>query len=119
LAASEDRVAALQNEERQRLDERERLVAETERAQNDRRRVQRRSVRLLTGFALLVLASGRLHTQTLQVDHCPQSVAAVEYPCNLIEPIVGLRGDVAFASSVGQLGGLRHSSYGRLHIAGR
>jgi hypothetical protein len=60
LTASADRAAALQNEERQRLVERERLVAETERAQSDRRRVQRRSALLLTGFALLVGAgSGR------------------------------------------------------------
>jgi hypothetical protein len=55
LAASEDRAAALQNEERRRLAERERLVAETELAQSDIRRVQRRSYVLLTGLLLLVV----------------------------------------------------------------
>jgi TIR domain/WD domain, G-beta repeat len=59
LAASEDKAAALQNEERQRLAERERLVAEAERAQSNIGRVQRRSFLLLTGLALLVaLATG-------------------------------------------------------------
>jgi WD40 repeat protein len=55
LAASEDKAAALQNEERKRLAERERLVAETGRAQSNIRRVQRRSFLLLTGLALLVV----------------------------------------------------------------
>ena len=54
LAASEDKAVALQNEERQRLAERERLVTEAERAQSNIRRVQRRSAIFLTGFALLV-----------------------------------------------------------------
>ena len=54
LEASEDRAAALQNEERQRLAERERLVDETERAQSNMRRVQRRSFFLLSGLGLLV-----------------------------------------------------------------
>ena len=39
LAASEDKAAALQNEERQRLSEGERLVVETERARGETRRV--------------------------------------------------------------------------------
>ena len=54
LATSEDKTAALQNEERQRLAERERLVVETERAQSNTRRIQRRSFFLLTGLLLLV-----------------------------------------------------------------
>ena len=48
LAASADKAAALQDEERRRLAERERLVTETERAQSNIRRVKRRSFVLLT-----------------------------------------------------------------------
>jgi hypothetical protein len=55
LAASEDKAAALEDEKRWELAERERLVAETERAQANIRRVQRRSFILLTGLALLVV----------------------------------------------------------------
>jgi hypothetical protein len=42
LTASEERAAALASQERERLAERERLVAERERAQHNVRRVQRR-----------------------------------------------------------------------------
>jgi hypothetical protein len=55
LAASADKAAALEDEKRRELAERERLVVETERAQSDRRRVQRRSALLLAGLALLVV----------------------------------------------------------------
>jgi TIR domain len=55
LAASEAYAASLAEAERKRLDERERLIAETEVAQRARRRVQRRSFVLLTGLLVLVV----------------------------------------------------------------
>jgi hypothetical protein len=54
LAASEERATALANEERERLAERERLVAERERAQHNVRRLQRRWSTILAGLAILV-----------------------------------------------------------------
>ena len=51
LTASEERAAALANQERERLAERERLVAERERAQHNVRRVQRRWFAILSGLA--------------------------------------------------------------------
>ena len=64
LAASEAYATSLAEAERKRLDERERLIAETERAQQGRRRFQRRMFAVLGVFASLVvlgreLASGR------------------------------------------------------------
>ena len=59
LAASESYAASLAEAERKRLDERERLIAETESAQQGRRRFQRRMFVLLTGLlALVVLGTG-------------------------------------------------------------
>ena len=55
LTASEDRAAALANQERERLAERERLVAERERAQHNVRRVQRRWFAILAGLAVVVV----------------------------------------------------------------
>jgi streptogramin lyase len=55
LTESEARAAALANEERERLAERERLVAERERAQHNVRRVQRRWFAILAGLALVVV----------------------------------------------------------------
>jgi hypothetical protein len=55
LDASERYAASLADAERKRLDERERLIAETEVAQRRIRRVQRRSFVSLTGLLLLVL----------------------------------------------------------------
>ena len=54
LTASEERAAALANQERERLAERERLVAERERAQHNVRRVQRRWFAILAGLSLAV-----------------------------------------------------------------
>jgi TIR domain len=54
LTASEERAAALANEEQERLAERERLVAERERAQHNVRRVQRRWFAYLLGLAVVV-----------------------------------------------------------------
>lgn len=54
LTASEERAAALANEERERLAERERLVAERERAQHNLRRVQRRWFAILAGLSIAV-----------------------------------------------------------------
>ena len=54
LAASEAYAASLAEAERKRLDERERLIAETERAQQGRRRFQRRMFAVLGVFATLV-----------------------------------------------------------------
>jgi TIR domain/WD domain, G-beta repeat len=59
LAASESYAASLSDAERKRLEERERLIAETERAQEGRRRFQRRMFAILTGLlALVVVATG-------------------------------------------------------------
>jgi hypothetical protein len=55
LTASEERAAALASEERERLAERERLVAERERAQHNVRRVQRRWFAILTGLGIVVV----------------------------------------------------------------
>ena len=62
LDASEDLAAVHANEERRRLDERARLIKETEVAQGETevaqrntRRIQLRSFRILTGFSLLVI----------------------------------------------------------------
>jgi hypothetical protein len=55
LTASEERAAALANEERERLAERERLVTERERAQRNIRRVQRRWFAILMGLAAVVV----------------------------------------------------------------
>jgi WD40 repeat protein len=55
LGASEEKAAALEDEKRRELAEREQLVAETEHAQTNIRRVQRRSFILLTGLLLVVL----------------------------------------------------------------
>ena len=55
LTASEERAAALANQERERLAERERLVAERERAQHNVRRVQRRWFAILAALAVLVV----------------------------------------------------------------
>jgi hypothetical protein len=55
LAASEERAAELANVERERLAERERLVVERERAQQNVRRVQRRWFAILAGLAVVVL----------------------------------------------------------------
>jgi TIR domain-containing protein/WD40 domain-containing protein len=55
LTASEERAAALANQERARLAERERLVAERERAQHNVRRVQRRWSAVLAGLAIVVV----------------------------------------------------------------
>jgi hypothetical protein len=54
LTASETRAAALANEERERLAERERLLAERERAQHNVRRVQRRWFAILALLAIVV-----------------------------------------------------------------
>jgi hypothetical protein len=54
LTASEERATALANEEHERLDERERLVAERERAQRNVRRVQRRWSTILAGLTTVV-----------------------------------------------------------------
>jgi hypothetical protein len=54
LTASEERAAALADQECERLAERERLVAERERAQHNVRRVQRRWFAILVGLALVV-----------------------------------------------------------------
>jgi hypothetical protein len=59
LSASESFVTSLAEAERKRLEERERLIAETESAQQSRRRFQRRMFFLLTGLlALVVLGTG-------------------------------------------------------------
>jgi TIR domain/WD domain, G-beta repeat len=59
LAASEFYAASLADADRKRLEERERLIAETETAQQGRRRFQRRMFAVLTGFlALVVLGTG-------------------------------------------------------------
>ena len=55
LAASEAYAASLAEAERKRLEERERLIAETEAAQQARRRFQRRMFGVLAGFAALVV----------------------------------------------------------------
>jgi len=55
LTASEARASALANQERERLAERERLVAERERAQRNVRRVQRRWFAVLIGLAIAVV----------------------------------------------------------------
>jgi hypothetical protein len=55
LTASEERAAAVAGQERERLAERERLVAERERAQHNIRRVQRRWFAILTGLAVVVV----------------------------------------------------------------
>jgi hypothetical protein len=55
LTASEERAAALANQERERLAERERLVAEREHAQHNVRRVQRRWFAILAGLAIVVV----------------------------------------------------------------
>jgi TIR domain/WD domain, G-beta repeat len=55
LTASEERAAALATQERERLAERERLVAERESAQDNIRRVQRRWFAVLTGLAIAVV----------------------------------------------------------------
>ena len=55
LTASEERAAALANQERERLAERERLVAERKRAQHNVRRVQRRWFAILAALAVLVV----------------------------------------------------------------
>jgi TIR domain/WD domain, G-beta repeat len=55
LTASEERAAALANQERERLAERERLVAERERAQHNVRRVQRRWFAILVALATVVV----------------------------------------------------------------
>jgi WD domain, G-beta repeat len=55
LTASETRAATLANEERERLAERERLVAERERAQHNVRRVQRRWFAILAVLAIVVV----------------------------------------------------------------
>jgi hypothetical protein len=60
LSASESHATALAVAERKRLEERERLIAETENAQQARRRSQRRMFGVLAGLlALVVLALGR------------------------------------------------------------
>ena len=59
LTASEERAAALQDQEHERLAERDRLVAECERAQRNVRQVQRRWFAILAGMAVvIVLGSG-------------------------------------------------------------
>ena len=55
LTASEASAATLAKQERERLAERERLVAERERAQHNVRRVQRRWFVILAGLAVLVV----------------------------------------------------------------
>src|SRR6516165_10023758 len=55
LTASEERAAALANQERERLAERERLVGEREHAQHNVRRVQRRWFAILVGLAVVVV----------------------------------------------------------------
>jgi hypothetical protein len=55
LTASEARAAALANQERERFAERERLIAERERAQHNVRRVQRPWFAILTGLAVVVV----------------------------------------------------------------
>jgi len=55
LTASEERAAALADQERERLAERERLVAERERAQHNVRRVQRRWFAILVALATVVV----------------------------------------------------------------
>jgi WD domain, G-beta repeat len=55
LDASEDLAAVRADRERRRLDERARLISETEVAQANIRRIQRRSFMILTGFLLLVM----------------------------------------------------------------
>jgi TIR domain len=55
LTPSEERAAALANEEQERLAERERLVAERERAQHNVRRVQRRWFAILIALAAVVV----------------------------------------------------------------
>ena len=55
LTASEARAVALADQERERLAERERLVAERERAQHNIRRVQRRWFAILAGLAVAVV----------------------------------------------------------------
>jgi hypothetical protein len=59
LTASEERAAALANQERERLAEREQLVAERERAQHNVRRVQRRWFAILAGLAVVVVLGDR------------------------------------------------------------
>jgi len=54
LTASEERAAALANQEQERLAERERLVAEREHAQHNVRRVQRRWSAILAGLTIVV-----------------------------------------------------------------
>ena len=56
LATSADKAAALEDEKRRELEERERLIADNERAQRNVRRIQRRWSLILAGFGLLVLA---------------------------------------------------------------
>jgi len=59
LAASESYAASLAEADRKRLEERERLIAETERAQQARRRFQRRMFGVSAGLlALVVLGTG-------------------------------------------------------------
>ena len=59
LDASESHASALADAERNRLEERERLIAETEKAQLSRRRFQRRMFAVLAGLlALVVLGTG-------------------------------------------------------------
>jgi hypothetical protein len=55
LTASEERAAALANQERERLAERERLVAEREHAQHNVRRIQRRWFAILIALATAVV----------------------------------------------------------------
>ena len=56
LAASESYASSLAEAERKRLNERERLIAETEAAQQGRRRFQRRMFAVLTGLLVLVVS---------------------------------------------------------------
>jgi len=55
LTGSEERAAVLANQERERLAERERLVAEHEHAQHNVRRVQRRWFAILAGLGIVVV----------------------------------------------------------------
>jgi hypothetical protein len=65
FAASESLAASLSEAEKKRLEERERLIAETEAAQQARRRFQRRMFGVLAALMALVGAGPFLHT----LDH--------------------------------------------------
>jgi len=100
LTASEERAAVLANQERERLAERECLVAERERAQHNVRRVQRRWFAILAGLAVAVVLGTALGLWSVFAGWRDLMVTRAQFIAGIVDQQTG-NGDHVDAMLVG------------------